>query len=165
VSASRLLVLELTRIEVAHLDALTAQFSELVSDARTGADPAVARLVPDAYPTDPEASAEFRRLTSGDLLTRRAEEAGRMRATLAASGQVSAPDDLDADTAVEIVRVSLDAEETGAWMRTLAAVRLVLAERLGIREDDDHLPDDPRFFLYDWLGARLDALVQATTDD
>ncbi len=43
--------------------------------------------------------------------------------------------------------------------------RLVLATRLGIRSDDDHDPADPRFGVYDWLGYRLDGLVQAATAD
>ena len=47
-------------------------------------------------------------------------------------------------------------------MRTLAAVRLVLAERLGIRQDGDDPGEDPRAFVYDWLGYLLESLVYAT---
>ena len=45
----------------------------------------------------------------------------------------------------------------------LAAIRLVLATRLGIRSEEDHDVDDPRFGIYDWLGYRLDGLVQAAS--
>ena len=41
-------------------------------------DPALARLFPDAYPDDPDATAEFRRYTQPDLTTER-----RRRATAA----------------------------------------------------------------------------------
>ena len=51
-----------------------------------------------------------------------------------------------------------------AWLRTLAAIRLVLASRLGIEVAEDHDPDDPRFGIYDWLGYRLDGLVAAVDD-
>ena len=47
----------------------------------------------------------------------------------------------------------------------LAAIRLVLATRLGIRSEEDHDEDDPRFGIYDWLGYRLDGLVQAAYDE
>ena len=53
----------------------------------------------------------------------------------------------------------------GAWLRTLAAIRLVLATRLGITEEDRHSPEDPRFGIYDWLGYRLDGLVSAVEGD
>jgi len=52
-----------------------------------------------------------------------------------------------------------------AWLRTLAAVRLVLATRLGIGDADEHLDGDPRFGIYDWLGYRLDGLVRAMSGD
>ncbi|MDQ1121985.1 hypothetical protein QE412_000558 [Microbacterium trichothecenolyticum] len=68
--------------------------------------------------------------------------------------------DTDADPDATI-SVALGESEALAWMRTLSAVRLVLASRLGIQTEDDHQPDDPRFGVYDWIGYRLDGLVAA----
>ncbi len=59
------------------------------------------------------------------------------------------------------MQLRLDPEDLQAWLRTLAAIRLVLATRLGIKTEDDHDEDDPRFGIYDWLGYRLDGLVRA----
>ncbi len=156
----RTLVLDLTTIEAAHLASVTGQFLELV-DASDTTDPAVTRLVPDAYPDDGEASREFRRLTETELLGRRAEDARAVLATLARSGELPEPTELDEAGALAPRTVSLAPHESAAWLRTLAAVRLVLASRLGIQEDDDHPVADPRFLLYDWLGQRLDGLVAA----
>src|SRR5699024_8420428 len=56
--------------------------------------------------------------------------------------------------------LSIPAEHLDGWMRTLAALRLVVASRLGIAISDDHEFTDPRFHLYDWLGYRLDELIR-----
>jgi hypothetical protein len=166
-SGDRLLVLELTAVEVAHFAAITAQFLELVDEggATASADPAVARLVPDAYPDDPDASGDFHRLTSGDLLGRRAKDARVVLGTLAQHGPVPAVGELDERSAMRAVTVTLDADETAAWLRTLTAVRLVLASRLGIEDEDDDVSDDPRSLLYEWLGQRLEALLAAVDRD
>lgn len=159
--AGRLIVLELTTIELSHLIAVTTQFLELVdeTDPTASADPAVERLVPDAYPDDPHASGEFRRMTAGDLLSRRAADAGVVLATLAQHGPVPDVPDLDEQSALRAIAITLDAHEASAWLRTLTAVRLVLASRLGIEDEDDDPGDDPRSLLYDWLGQRLEGLV------
>ncbi|MGP3536503.1 DUF2017 family protein [Microbacterium sp. RD1] len=157
------LLLEITTIEAAHLSALTTQFLELVENTGAAAprDPAVHRLVPDAYPDDPPASEEFRRLTGDDLLGRRAADARTMLSTLSATGDLPAPEDLDEARALTPRLVTLDGEQTAAWLRALAAMRLVLASRLGIDDEDDRRDDDSRYLLYDWLGQRLEGLLQA----
>ncbi len=158
-------VLVLSRLEAAHLTALTLQFSDLVSASAPAAhDPAVARLVPDAYRDDAEAAQEFRSLTEGDLLQRRADDAALVLASLRSDGDVLDPTQLgDEDATVEYA-VALDAEHAGAWLRTLSALRLVLASRLGIESETDEDSADPRFGVYDWLGYRLDGLVRALED-
>lgn len=155
-------VLEMTRIEASHLADLVAQFAALLHDRErsvVGAptDPALARLVPDAYSDDAEAAREFRDLTEATLLDRRAEDA----ATVLASIGVDTTKDASAADALTAHVVRLDPEELSAWLRTLAALRLVLATRLGIGDEDDHDEDDPRFGVYDWLGYRLEGLVRA----
>jgi hypothetical protein len=154
----QIIVLELTRLEAAHLSGLVGQFAELVDGAETSqGDPAIGRLAPDAY-ADAEAAREFRDLTEADLLDRRRDDAATVLATLAEASDI--PDDPDDPALLEVVAVQLDQEATAAWLRTLAAIRLVLATRLGITDTDDHDADDPRFGIYDWLGYRLDGLVK-----
>lgn len=165
-SGGRVVVLELTRMEAAHLAGLVTQFAELVEDAASAAgDPAIARLVPDAYADDPGAAEDFRAMTEGDLLERRRQDAGVVLGSLSEASvlpDAAAPGD---DVLLELVDLRLDAETLRAWLRCLAAIRLVLATRLDIRSEDDHDVDDPRFGIYEWLGYRLDGLVQAAADD
>ncbi|MET0735792.1 MAG: DUF2017 family protein [Microbacterium sp.] len=157
------IVLELARLEAAHLAGLVVQFDELLEESgdTAGDDPAVQRLVPDAY-EDAEAAQEFRDVTERDLLGRRRADAARVLATLSGVGALS--DDLQDPAFVEQVEILLDRDDVQAWLRTLAAIRLVLATRLGIADEDDHDQDDPRFGIYDWLGFRLDGLVRALYD-
>lgn len=156
--------MELSLIEAAHLTDLLGQFSAvlepvLADDPRQ--DPAVARLVPDAYSHDTEAAAEFRRLTQDDLLDRRREDATRMAHSLRRNGTALRAAALSDAEAEQSLTIDLDAETAAAWLRTLTALRLVLATRLDITTDDDHESGDPRFGIYDWLGYRLEVLVQS----
>lgn len=158
---TRPVLMTITRIEARHLAGMVDQFIEVLDatpNPRT--DDAVGRLVPDAYADDDAASREFRRLTERDLLDRRRSDADTVRAVLRGiSGD--AAEDLPLEDATEEVVADLDADQTGAFLRTLAAIRLVLASRLGIQTEDDHDPEDGRFGIYEWIGYRLDALVQA----
>ncbi|WP_137843408.1 DUF2017 family protein [Microbacterium sp. 2FI] len=155
--------LELTRLEAAHLSGLVSQFEELVIESSdAAADPAVVRLVPDAY-ADGEDAREFRRLTESDLLGRRRADAAAVRASLVEAADIS--DDPDDPSLLESVEVRLSPDDAQAWLRTLAAIRLVLATRLGITDADDHDDGDPRFGVYDWLGYRLHGLVTALDAD
>ena len=84
--------------------------------------------------------------------------------------------DLDVD--LDDVRpLVLDATQGSALLVALTDLRLVLAERLGLRTDDDAArlvdemrdadPDDPRTFLvavYDFLGWFQESLVQTLTE-
>lgn len=155
--SERIVVLEISGLEALHLAGIVGQFRDLLADTRSAADPAVTRLLPDAYPDDEAASREFRRLTGGDLLERRGQDAATVLRTLGIDGA-----DLDPTSDPDAtIAVALGEGEALAWMRTLSAVRLVLATRLGIHTEDDHQPDDPRFGVYDWIGYRLDGLMTA----
>jgi len=136
--------------EASILSELAEQIAELV---RTGGpdDPAIARLFPDAYPDDAEASAEFRRFTAEDLGDRKVRNAGIILGTLGAVAEGTRPK-----------RVSLSADEAQAWLRGLGDIRLSLASRLGITEEG--MPQDapPGLAeLYDWLSFVQDSLVRA----
>lgn len=158
-------VLELTRIEAVHLRGLVDQFVDLLADTTdAAADPAVARLVPSAYPEDAASDADFRSATQVDLLRRRADDAGAVLADLAAAGDVEDPQAMAPEDALSELVIALDPERTTVWLRTLAALRLVLASRLGVTSEDDHDPEDARFGVYEWLGYRLDGLTRAASE-
>ncbi len=101
------------------------ELAGLATDGRAAsADPALRRLLPDAYPDDPEASAEFRRFTAEGLAERKAQAARAMSQSLAHEPGRPA-------------QVRLDEAEASAWLRTITGIRLVLASRLGIEHDED----------------------------
>lgn len=112
-------------------------------------DPAIARLLPDAYPDDEAASQEFRHLTEHSLVNRKIANARVFMLTLDGGGDVE-----------------LDAASQQAWLRTLADIRLIIASRLGIENDDDegHTDSDEQMMMrdvYDWLAAVQGSLVDA----
>lgn len=162
--SERTIILELATLEAAHVAGLVEQFVEVLGQSGVDQpldDPAVARLVPDAYRDDADAAREFRDLTQQDLFGRRVSDADVVLATLRVNGRDLRPDTIDRAEAEEMLTVSLSLGEATAWLKTLAAIRLVLAGRLGVVDEDDHDEADPRFGIYDWLGFRLDGLVQA----
>jgi hypothetical protein len=114
-------------------------------------DPAVRRLLPDAY-DDPSASAEFRRLTDSDL---RRGKTDRLSALV---------DDLDGGDELE-----LTVEQADSWAQALNDIRLALGVRVGVTDDEgdwrDELgPDDPRLPLvaaYDWLSGVQELILSA----
>jgi Domain of unknown function (DUF2017) len=133
-------------------DALAALEAQLTP--RPPADPAVARLLPDGNRDDPELAAGYRRLAEHGLRERK--RAGLERA----SSALGRPEP-----------VLLDDAEALALLKGLTDVRLVLAERLGLRTDEDtellHAvvaagPGDPRAAaaaLYDALTWWQESLV------
>ena len=164
-NAPRTVMLELTRMEAAHLAGLVTQFAELLEDAESAAgDPAIARLVPDAY-ADAEAAQNFRDMTEGDLLERRRQDAGMVLSSLSEAATLPEDAEPDDEVLMELIELRLERDVLQAWLRALAAIRLVLATRLEIRSEEDHDVDDPRFGIYEWLGYRLDGLVRAASDD
>lgn len=118
-------------------------------------DPALARLFPDAYPDDPDATAEFRRYTQPDLSTER-----RRRAAVAVETLERISDG---------GRLSLAADEAAAWLGALNDLRLVLGTRLEITKDDQEPgegfgPGDPRTAyvpVYYYLGYLQETLVES----
>lgn len=157
-TASRV-TMEIALLEAAHLSDLVGQFEDLLHGP-VDADPAVRRLVPDAY-EDPQAAAEFRDLTQSDLIARRLADAGIVRASLRRDGEDLIAASLDRAEAEDVIVVTLDGEGIAAWLRTLTALRLVMAERLGISSLEHGDEDDARFGVYEWLGYRLEGLLQA----
>lgn len=161
--AAGLFVAWFAREEADVLRHLSMQMLELLEGASDpdaqSADPALARLLPDAHRDDAEASAEFRRLTVEDLVDRKRGNARAIVAALdTAEGQ---PARRRAFVAVGELTVRLDDSGALAWMRGLADMRLALAARLGI--DGATLADhDPALYgVYDWLALVQEGLVRA----
>lgn len=127
-------------------------------------DPVLARLFPNAYAEDAEASAEFRRFTEGSLRDGKAAAAG---AVIDALEEAGLPPQLEEDGLM--IDVELEEEAAQAWLRSFTDVRLALATRLGVEEGDEEywysLPDDdPRaqaHHLYEWVGYLQETLVAA----
>lgn len=151
--------IDFARIEAVHLAGLVVQFTELLEESSFEQDEAIRRLVPDGYQDDPAAAAEFRQLTQSHLLDRRMADARMVLRSLPDAEDL--PGDLGDPSLMDTVTVALSADAAQAWLRTLAAVRLVMATRLGIDVTDGHDEDDPRFSIYEWLGYRLHTLVEA----
>lgn len=119
-------------------------------------DPALRRLLPDAYGDDDAAAGEFRRLMEADL---RRQKTDALR------------DLLDAVPLGEAGSVTLQLNDEAAerWLQALTDVRLVTGTRLDVTEELDQLwdslePDDPRkplLIAYDWLGWLQESIVNA----
>ncbi|MGW6536414.1 DUF2017 domain-containing protein [Streptomyces sp. NPDC055011] len=146
----------------ADADPLAALFAEGPSEPPS--DPALRRLFPDAYGDDTEelraAAADFRRFTENDLRARKRDDALAV---------VRALDGLSSEGPEESALLKLTPDESRAWLGTLNDLRLTIATRLDITEDEEserlyRLPDsDPRkpmVMAYLWLGALQESLVE-----
>ena len=113
-------------------------------------DPALARLLPDAYRDDAAAAGEFRRLTEASLRRDKVSAADRMLAALPADGPGE---------------VRLDPETVESWLSTINDVRLALGTRLEVTEEmpepDPDDPDAPAYVVYLWLTELQGVLVEA----
>ncbi len=165
------IVARVDEVEAALLSALAGDLLELLGPAApVGGDPlaamvgiadgplelpddeALARLLPDAYPDDDEASADFRRYTEGDLRAGKRARADDVLTSLAPYPGGG--------------RVPLDAAQADAWLGLLNDLRLVLGTRLEVTEETGFNPDaeadDPAeqaLHVYAWLGAVQEALL------
>jgi uncharacterized protein DUF2017 len=127
-------------------------------------DPVLQRLLPDAYREHADESAEFRRFTERSLTSAKVANAEAVLASLNEAGL----DELDAESE-EPLEVELDADAVQAWLRTLTDIRLSLAVRLGIDDDQDAMllarSEDEAVVamteLYDWLGYVQETLITA----
>lgn len=144
-------LIELTPLERQLLTALLTQYDELVHDQLDDSDllddPALARLFPNAYPDDDEAAAEFRRYTRDGLVERKTANSGLISAALLAASDEG--------------RLTVARDDAEHWLPALTDLRLVLAERLGIHDDDDPLPENELADVYQWLGELQWSLIEA----
>ncbi|MEJ1087602.1 DUF2017 family protein [Microbacterium sp. Mu-80] len=149
--------LSVSMIEGQNLLRLIDEFIDLLVDGRDTTDAGLDRLTPTPYPEDEAAAEDFRSATRIDLLDRRVSDALEVRSALSAFDL----DDVEPGTEAAIAPhdVVIPIEDTDSWLRTLSAIRLVVAARLGIDTSDPHDPRDARFHVYDWLAYRLDQIV------
>jgi hypothetical protein len=143
-----------------HADPFAAWAQDLAvdpSEPEVSDDPVLQRLFPNPYPHDAAAASDFRRFTERDLKTKKIAEAQVVLQRLGETGQGSRD-------------VRIPAEEVDQWLRTLTSVRLAVATRLGITDNESaeelsQLPEtDPRAFMlsvYDWLGFAEETLISA----
>lgn len=117
-------------------------------------DPALMRLLPDAYREDAQAADDFRRYTERALRETKMAHARAVAASLEQSGE----------------KVVLSDADVESWLGFLNDARLTIGTRLGITDETDDLDeldeDDPRFDwaqIYGWLTYLQDALLQALT--
>jgi len=134
------IVLEFADGESGVLRSLVDQYLEVVG-GEAGTDPAHARLFPVAYRDDDTAAEEFSRYTRSGLIDRKAANAAQVSLAL------------DEET------VRLAPAEAVRWLPVLTDLRLVIADRLDIRADDDEVPDTPAGEVYTWLGHLQESIL------
>ena len=136
-------------------DPLAAMVGLPTGPVERPSDPALARLLPDAYGDDDQAAADFRRYTEADLRAGKRANAAVVLTTLAPY--------LDKGG-----KLALDREQADAWLGCLNDLRLVLGTRLEVTEETelDLRRDDPRaqaLTVYGWLGWLQESLLEAMT--
>lgn len=137
-------------------------------------DPVLRRLLPNAYEDENEAS-EFRRYTEQSLREKKRASAHLIyEALIPSEEEWSADQPLDKAT----IDVKLKLEEVGSWLSSLNDLRLALAVRLGIGEEDSSekksegakekfevmVESDPMkavYAVYTWLGWLQQSLLEA----
>lgn len=130
------------------LTSLTEQLLEVLG-GDLASDPVAARMFPDAYRDDAEASAEFRRWTESDLVARKTSNASTVLAWLTGARDGA-----------------FTPEDEQAWLRSLTDLRLTIADRLGIvdaaTEERSYSSDGGVGLrdVYDWLGYVQEHLVE-----
>lgn len=114
--------------DVVDSDPLKVMFGH-IGPTEISRDPALARLFPQAYSDDDEASAEFRKYSEPDLRIRKVKDATRALDTLRPG------------------TVELTHDDALAWLGALNDLRLVLGTRLDVGSDwfeelDEELSDE-----------------------
>lgn len=133
--------------------------ASLGAPARAPEGPILQRLLPDAYRDDPEAAAEFRRLTDPELRAAKLKALSKVLDDLAGAGGLTAPKSL---------RLDLDADSAETWLYALNDIRLALGTHLEIHEEGDaeralQSAGEDRlgaFAIYDWLTWMQESIVR-----
>lgn len=115
-------------------------------------DPALGRLLPNAYPEDATAARDFARYTRESLVDGKRQAAQSVRdatATERGSG---------------IVEIELDQSQAWDWLTFLTDLRLILAERVGVVDEEadeaDEQRDDYLRAAYEWAGIVQGSMLE-----
>lgn len=126
-------------------------------------DPALARLFPNAYDAAEDAS-DFRRVTEQGLLNRKLQDALAVRSAI---GLGVTP---DSEEQPESIEIEVTEDTLPIWVRTLTALRLAIAARIGLEKEEDHarLAEDREskgtLLVYDWLAAIIDSMLRIVAE-
>lgn len=129
-----------------------ADLSESPDEPEELEDPALQRLFPNPYPHDPRAASEHRRYSEADAVRRKLDDAQVVSRALVGAPPLLVP-----------------VPEVDSWLKTLNALRLVLAARLGVDDSEtmdelQALPsDDPRAMMgaiMDWLAYLQGVIIE-----
>ena len=108
-------------------------------------DPALGRLLPNAYPDDAPAAHDYTRYTRENLVD------GKRHAAQSVRDATAIEDGRDG-----VVQIELDQAQAWGWLTFLTDLRLILAERVGIVEEGDdeasETRDDYLRAAYEWAG-------------
>jgi hypothetical protein len=145
-------------------DSVQELFEVSLDPVATPRDPALLRLLPDAYRDDDEAASEFRRLTEADLRAAKHDGLTQVVTDLLAAQPLPRG---------RGVRLELDEPAAATWLTAMNDVRLALGTRIGVTEDMDdermNLPVDSRRYAeiatYDWFSWLQDAMLRALTQE
>lgn len=121
-------------------------------------DPALRRLLPDAYADDTLAG-EFRRLMDTELRRLKTEALDELREAVQRAPKSG-------------LKLRLDPEQAEHWLQALTDIRLVLGTRLDVTENlEDRWatlgpndPMSPMLAAYEWLGWLQESVVLALDD-
>lgn len=116
-------------------------------------DPALGRLLPNAYPDDTSASREFGRYTRESLVDGKRQAAQAVRDATAT------------DRGEGLVEIELDQAQAWGWLTFLTDLRLILAERVGVADPDEAEPadeerDDYLRAAYEWAGIVQGSMLE-----
>ena len=120
----------------------------IADDAPEPSDPALKRLLPNAYRFEPELSTEFRRYTEREIREGKVRRARLVIETLTSG-------------APEIDDLELDSQEAEGWAMSLADLRIALGAKIGLFDDGSIVMTSPEKSVYDWLTWLQGSLVEA----
>ncbi len=139
------IIVELRPEERNMLSSVLQQFREVLLD---GKDPSLMRLRPPVHLNDPDASADFWRMTGDSLLSHQLEAIETAENSLGEQ--------------------TLDEQTFTAWLHSLNSVRLYLGSSLEVGAVTFEPPSEEtdtyeahRYIIYEWLGGLIHQLVQA----
>ena len=142
--------LDLDETEATLLRSLLSEMQMLLEADVPDSDDVKTRLFPRAYESD-ENEQNFRDLTASDLSDVKLDTLRQVRDAVGEEGAV---------------RVDLEPDDVGAWLRLLTDLRLAIGVRLDVteetmsREFDEDDPNAPALSVLHWLGWVQGSIIE-----